>query len=76
VYATDGGDDGTAGRGDAVAPVRGDAALADLASTVDDAELAQGRVSAVIALEQIVDGVVGHYGYGRGASAPLPIVPS
>jgi hypothetical protein len=76
VYDTNGGDDGTAGRGDAVAPVRGDSSLSDLVSTVDDAELAQGRVGTVIALEQIVDRVVGHYGYGRGASAPLPSVPT
>ena len=41
-------------------------------STVDDVELVQGRVAAVLALEQIAGGTVGHYGYGQGAQAPLP----
>jgi hypothetical protein len=59
-------------RGAAIAPVRGDAARAKEVSTVDDAELPQGRVAVVIALEQAAEGVVGRYGYGPGASAPLP----
>jgi hypothetical protein len=59
-------------RGDAVAPVRGDDALARTISTIDDIELVQGQVSAVLTLEQLAEGTVGHYGYGRGASAPFP----
>lgn len=67
----DAGDDNSA-RGDAVAPVRGDSSLSEVVSTLDDIELVQGRVSAVLALEQLADGTVGHYGYGRGASSPMP----
>jgi hypothetical protein len=59
-------------RGASVTPIRGDNALRQEASTVDDAELAQGQVSAVLALEQIANGTVGHYGYGNGATSPLP----
>jgi Copper transport outer membrane protein, MctB len=62
----------TTSRGDAVAPVRGDSVLKKSVSTLDDAELLQGQVSAALALEQIANGTVGQYGYGRGASAVLP----
>jgi hypothetical protein len=55
-------------RGAAVAPVRGDPTLRDDVSTVDDLELVQGRVAAVLALEQIAGGTTGHYGYGQSAS--------
>ena len=51
---------------------RGDSTLKKTVSTLDDAELLQGKVSAVLALEQIAEGTVGQYGYGRGASAALP----
>jgi hypothetical protein len=67
-------DDG--GRGDALAPIRGDASLSEAVATVDDAELVQGRVTAVIALERLADGALGHYGYGRGATAPMPALGS
>jgi hypothetical protein len=30
----------------------------------------------VISLEQIADGIVGHYGYGDGASEAIPPIPS
>jgi hypothetical protein len=69
--AYDGNED-ESGRGDAIAPVRGDSTLADVVSTLDDIELVQGRVGAVLALEQLADGTVGHYGYGRGADSPVP----
>ena len=64
--------DEEAARGDAVAPVRGDSTLSDVVSTLDDIELIQGRLAAVLTLEQLADGTIGHYGYGRGASAPVP----
>jgi len=60
-------------RGAAIAPVRGDSALSKDVSTIDDAEVTQGQVAIAIALEAIVGGTVGHYGYGQGASGPLPI---
>jgi hypothetical protein len=62
-------------RGDAIAPVLDDQTLSRAASTVDDIELVQGRVAAVLALQAISGGNlknVGHYGYGSGAAAPLP----
>jgi hypothetical protein len=52
--------------------VRGDPSLADNVSTLDDVELAQGPLTAVLALQQLNHGLVGHYGYGSGAHEPLP----
>lgn len=63
-------------RGATVLPVRGDGTLGKQVSTLDDAELPEGAITAAIELEQSVDGTVGHYGYGQGASAPLPTVSS
>jgi hypothetical protein len=45
-------------------------------STVDDLELTEGRIAAVLALEIIGNGSAGHYGFGAGASSPLPQRPS
>jgi hypothetical protein len=59
-------------RGDLVGAVRSDDALKGKVSTVDDLDLAQGRVAAVLALQQIADGMVGDYGYGKGASLVVP----
>ena len=48
-------------------------ALAAIVSTVDDLDLVQGRVAAVLALQELADGVVGHYGYGeRSVVEPPP----
>jgi Copper transport outer membrane protein, MctB len=63
-------------RGASVAPVRGDVTLSKDVSTLDDGELVQGQVTAVIALEQLAAGTVGHYGYGQGAQSPLPALAS
>jgi hypothetical protein len=60
-------------RGDAVAPVRSNADLRTLVSTVDDADLSAGRIDVVLALAELADaGRVGHYGFGSGAEAPAP----
>jgi len=59
-------------RGAALEPVRGVPALAKLVTTLDDAEMAQGALTAVISLDQIAGGTVGHYGYGEGASETIP----
>jgi hypothetical protein len=60
-------------RGASLAPVLDDQALSRLVSTVDDLDLQQGRIAAVLTLARHADGgEVGHYGYGAGASAPLP----
>lgn len=69
VYAPrDGGPD----RGATLSGILGDDALADAVTTVDDLELVEGRVSAVIGLQELADGKVGHYGYGGGATRSLP----
>jgi hypothetical protein len=49
-----------------------DDGVADLVATVDDVDLPEGRVAAVLALSDVGRGIVGHYGYGAGAQAPLP----
>jgi hypothetical protein len=59
-------------RGAALASVLDDQVLSRETSTVDDLELQQGRIAVVLALETIGSGNSGHYGYGSGASAPLP----
>lgn len=59
-------------RGAWLAPVLDDAALADRVSTADDLDLTEGRVAVLLALSDLPRGIVGHYGYGAGAQAPLP----
>ena len=62
-------------RGAAVAPVRTNDGLSALVTTVDDLDLVAGRVATVIALQDLERGVVGHYGYGDGATSSLPPPP-
>ena len=52
--------------------MRGDPELAKQVTTFDDAELPQGALTAVIALQQVEVGTVGHYGYGEGANETIP----
>ena len=59
-------------RGASLASILDDRALSRSASTVDDLDLVPGQVAAVLSLEVIGSGNVGHYGYGTGATAPLP----
>lgn len=72
VYDDKGNDASAPKRGTTVEPVRGDPALADNVSTLDDLDLAQGPLTAVIALQQQGQGIVGHYGYGSGAHDAIP----
>jgi hypothetical protein len=60
-------------RAAAVQPVRDDA-LGKSVSTVDDLDLPEGPTTTVLALSDLFlpQPVVGHYGYGTGASQPLP----
>jgi Copper transport outer membrane protein, MctB len=76
VYDAKGGSASEPKRGAALEPVRGEPALSKQVSTLDDVELPQGPLTAVVALEQIADGTVGHYGYGQGATATIPPLPS
>ena len=72
VYDANGGSAATPKRGAALEPVRGDPTLAKQVTTLDDVELPQGPLTAVVSLEQIASGTVGHYGYGEGATATIP----
>jgi len=58
--------------GNAVRAVRDDPALTRTVSTMDNLTTAQGRVSTVLALVDQIEGKVGHYGNGAGATALLP----
>ena len=59
-------------RGTFVGAIRSDGSLNEHVSTVDDAEWFVGRAAAVMALQDLVGGTVGHYGVGEGASDLLP----
>lgn len=75
VYEED-GTDGAPERGETVKAIRDDDELAASVSTLDDLELVEGLVAAVLAMQNLDAGVVGHYGYGAGATGPLPVAPS
>jgi hypothetical protein len=60
-------------RGDVVADIRRDQALAARVATVDDVDLAQGRAALVLSLQEVSRGVIGHYGVGRGAKRQVPL---
>ena len=57
-------------RGASLDPILADNQLSHAVSTVDNLDQVQGQIASVLTLEII--GTVGHYGYGNGASAPLP----
>lgn len=59
-------------RGSLVAFIRNDEALAAEVATVDDLDLPSGSAVAVLALADLQRGVVGHYGFGEGATALTP----
>lgn len=64
------------GAGDAVSEVisviRADEVLRSLVSTVDGLDHFQGWMATVLAVGDLADGVVGHYGLGEGATSLLP----
>lgn len=64
-------DKGGPERGDGLAPIHDDPVLANAVSTVDDLELIEGHVAAVLALSDLARGVVGRYGFGPDTQ-PLP----
>jgi hypothetical protein len=67
--------EGAPERGAWLAPIRDNDELSAAVSTVDDVDLTQGQVASVLALADLARGVVGSYGYGRGAESVLPAVP-
>jgi hypothetical protein len=67
------GPDDPPGAAGLLATIRGDGALAEQISTVDDAGSPQGRVATVFGLLEEWRGGVGHYGRGDRTSGPLPV---
>lgn len=57
---------------EAVAAIRSDDALRSIVSTVDRLDHFQGWMATVLAVEDLREGTVGHYGLGEGAAALLP----
>lgn len=64
--------DGGPDRGSMLAPIRKNDELTRSVSTVDDLDLTEGRVAAVLALSDLGRDVVGQYGFGAGAEKSLP----
>lgn len=56
-----------------VEPLRADETLSSRVSTVDNLDRFAGRLAAVLALEDLADLRVGHYGQGPGATRLLPL---
>lgn len=64
---------GSAGSGNIVGAVTGDAALSKTVSTIDNINTPEGQIAAALALnEQMVLGKTGHYGTSSSASSTLP----
>lgn len=68
--------EGDGGVSDAVLVVRQDEALRELVSTVDALEHFDGLAAVVLALADLADGTVGHYGLDESASRLLPTIRS
>ena len=64
--------DGVPARGLLLSNVSDDAAVRNRISSIDNFELVEGRVSAVLAVADLARGVNGRYGYGEGATAVSP----
>jgi hypothetical protein len=67
-----GTDDDPATRGGIVGAIRDDDDLSKQVSTVDDVDQSAGAIAAVLALSDLRRSVIGHYGFGEGASAQAP----
>jgi hypothetical protein len=64
--------DGVPARGLVLANVRDDETLRVRLSTVDDLDLADGRIASVLSSADLGRGVSGRYGVGTGAQGPMP----
>jgi hypothetical protein len=64
--------DGGPDRGSMLAPIRKNDDLTQNVSTVDDLDLTEGQVTAVLALADLGRNVVGQYGFGAGAQKSIP----
>lgn len=68
---------GSAGQGNVIGAVTGDASLSKTVSTVDNINTPQGQIAAALALtEQIDFDKTGHYGVASSASSLLPALPA
>ncbi|MGE5698321.1 MAG: copper transporter, partial [Candidatus Sericytochromatia bacterium] len=64
------GSDGSSSGTAAVAVARADSGIAGAVTTVDDVDVESGRITAVLALHDLVSGArTGQYGTGEGAQA-------
>jgi outer membrane murein-binding lipoprotein Lpp len=64
------GRDGSANGTGAIAVTRADAGMTPAVSTIDDVDAEQGRITAVLALQDLIrGGQTGQYGVGHGATA-------
>jgi outer membrane murein-binding lipoprotein Lpp len=71
------GADGSAQATGAVGVARADPQITERLSTVDDVQSGAGRVAAVLALHEQLDGRAGSYGTGTGAvDGAAPVVPA
>jgi hypothetical protein len=69
------GRDGSANGTSAVAVTRADPGMTPAVSTIDDVDAEQGRITAVLALQDLISGGrTGQYGVGHGATA-LTVAP-
>ncbi|MEO6628378.1 MAG: copper transporter [Aquihabitans sp.] len=66
------GDDLSETRNVVIGRVLADSVLNRAVSTVDNLETFNGLAATVLALDEVGDGIHGHYGVGRGATAQLP----
>ncbi|MBT8228576.1 MAG: copper transporter [Dactylosporangium sp.] len=61
-----------AGEDNVVRAIRDDPDLVKTASTVDNLSTELGRLATVLALADQIGGHAGHYGFGSGATGPMP----
>ena len=66
------GDTGSADGTGPIGVVRADTSATSILSTVDNVESAAGRVSAILALQEQLDGGSGRYGIAGNAQSPAP----
>jgi hypothetical protein len=74
--AAEAGQDTDGGRGVFVGLLRGDATANGKVSTVDNLESPMGQAAVVLALEELGQSRVGHFGVGPGAQRLLPALPA
>ena len=74
--AAESGQDTDGGRAVFVGLLRGDATANGKVSTVDNLESPMGQAAVVLALEELGESRVGHFGVGPGAQRLLPALPA